>query len=208
VVGLHVLAAGDVEVEAAEGGDATAGNAPGGRGGSIDSIRVERTPGTAVQYMAAGAGGDSVGGAGGPGGNIRRVSVTGIIGNDSGNFGLNGLGGLFAGAGGDGLTDGPAGDVIGVRARGIAAIAAGSPTVADPLAGTHVVSARRVAGIRADYVGMDIDADGNFDFINNAAPATYSIGDEPVDGYVHADSIGTIRNSRGLVVVPLATSSI
>ena len=98
--------------------------------------------------------------------------------------------------------------VIGVNARGISAIAAGQPSGPDPLAGTDVFAARWVAGITADYVGMDIDADGDFDFADNSAPAGYTIGDEPVDGYVHADNIGTIRNSRGLAVVPLYTTSI
>jgi len=185
----------------AAGGVAGAGT--GGAGGSVRSINVVRV-GAAVDYIVAGAGGSVAAGNGGAGGSISGVTVNGAIGYETGPFGYNNMGGLFAGPGGAGTRAGANGSVTNVRADGIAAIAVTWPGAASSVYMTDILTCTSVSNITADFVGSDLDGDGEFDYTDTDVSGTYTAGDVPLDGYVQANVVSNIRNRVGVAIVPLA----
>lgn len=128
------------EIIAGQGGASTAGS--GGNGGSVSAVTA--APGLDVLQIAAGNGGDGTS-RGGAGGSVAKINVFDDIGvrgsatfDGTGKpFGFDtaaadGAGGIFAGAGGNGATDGRAGRVTDITAAAISSIVAGRPTSADP----------------------------------------------------------------------------
>jgi hypothetical protein len=208
LVSLITNAAVDLVFEAGTGGDATAVGVRhvGGDGGDVLEIRQNVNRSITIPQIAAGDGGDALGfgGIGGKGGSIRNVDSLGDIGNFNGlTYGFNKMGGLFAGAGGSGENDlahGRNGDVVNVSAQRIASIAAG--TALGP------VPVNFIDGIRADVIGANTDPDDPgefifplFDFLDADNDLDFTLGEnplhdpaeEPVDGIVIANVIGTIH---------------
>lgn len=127
VSGLTILSGeSELVVSAGNGGESNAkGN--GGKGGNVADVSI--LPGDVIlQAAIAGDGGDSKFGKGGNGGSITNVNSLGDIGIRSGvAFGVNDMGGLFAGAPGQGgKADGKPGDVIDITAQAISSIVAGT----------------------------------------------------------------------------------
>ena len=93
---------GVVDLRAGDGGSLTSGSAgTGGAGGSVSGING--VAGVNLLAVAAGDGGDAgtAGGKGGNGGNVSSLNIFGDIGRRQGSaFGIDGMGGVFAGAGG------------------------------------------------------------------------------------------------------------
>lgn len=136
-----------VEVYAGNGGSLLAAtNGNGANGGNINNVASAES--VNFRVLAAGNGGSSGAGVdkgrGGIGGSVTNVNIFGDIGLRSGTaFGIDGMGGIFAGAGGTGgsaALNGRPGNVTSIVASAISSIVAGRPTVATPetlqLAGT------------------------------------------------------------------------
>lgn len=119
-------AGGLITFEAGDGGDSTTA-AKGAAGGQVKGLGVGNiAPEAVLRSIAAGDGGDALR-VGGKGGSVVDVQVLGHdIGVRTGEyFGYERMGGIFAGAGGSGLTMGTAGSVTNISADSIAAIVAG-----------------------------------------------------------------------------------
>lgn len=116
----------EFSVLAGQGGNSTV-KGTGGAGGGVNVVSVQfNAANIMLRDLAAGDGGDSATGKGGLGGSVSNVNTPGDIGVRFGAaYGLGAMGGIFAGAGGDGATDGNAGNVLNVTASTIAAIVAG-----------------------------------------------------------------------------------
>ena len=130
---------GVVDLRAGNGGSLTSGSAgTGGAGGSVSGING--VAGVNFLVVAAGDGGDAgtAGGKGGNGGNVSSLNIFGDIGRREGSaFGIDGMGGVFAGAGGltagaDTQLNGKAGNVTNITAAAISSIVAGRPTTVAP----------------------------------------------------------------------------
>jgi hypothetical protein len=134
------------------------------------------------QQIRGGAGGNSTTATGGTGGNVTGVKIKGDIGNFFVPFGIENyaMGGLFAGSGGDGATDGPAGSIMTVSAKRIAAIiAVNDDTDPDNLSAVNAVT--KIGAITTGVIGADLDRDGICD---NTLGTSYQFGDVAVDGMV------------------------
>ncbi len=149
-----------------------AGDARGGIGGSLSSINLSAV-GDFIHLLAAGQGGGSAGIAG-KGGSIAGVITPGDIGDFTQPFNaspnVSGLGGLFAGQGGEksGVVQTALnGSVSSIRAGRIAAILAGLPA-ADALTGAN--AAVRISAITAATIGTA------FTFTDNTAGPNPSNG--------------------------------
>lgn len=154
-----------------DGGAASGAAGVGGKGGDIVGLTQVKDVNAAISVLQAGSGGDATGaaGIGGKGGSVSAVKVAGFIGRPHGlsdYYGVidtlyNEAQGIFAGAGGVGDTlAAAAGSVTKIVARQISAIAA----ISFASNGTRTISAAAsVAGIKADFVGYDIDRDRVFD---------------------------------------------
>lgn len=203
-------AAQGLSFQAGDGGSATALGGLGGDGGNVNGISQDGGLSVVVQQVIAGNGGNAASGTGGQGGTIQNVSTLGDIGSFNGlAFGVNSMGGLFAGAGGLGLTDGANGSVLNVSANRIASIVAGSG--AGPLAVTLL------DGITANAIGANTDGDTDpgefvlpaFDFVDADSSGDYTLGadplhdpaEAPIDGLVLADAIGTINLPDNIVAL-------
>jgi hypothetical protein len=128
-----------VDLRAGHGGSLAPGSAgAGAAGGNVSG--VNGFSGVNFLSVAAGDGGDSgtANGRGGNGGSVSALNVYGDIGRRTGsNFGLDGMGGVFAGAGGltagpDAKLNGKAGNVTNITAAAISSIVAGRPTAVAP----------------------------------------------------------------------------
>ena len=96
------------------------------------------------------------------------------------------MGGLFAGMGGDGATDGLAGSITSVSAKRIAAIlAVNDDTEPDNLSAANGVT--QISGIKTGAIGADLDKDGIAD---NSVGTVYQLGDTAVDGLVIVKASG------------------
>ncbi len=128
----------NISIKAGHAGNVATAKA-GAKGGDVTLISVSNLdPDTTLRNVAAGNGGASVGGKGGLGGTIDGVFAVGgldlltgarlnaDIGYRTGfNYGIESMGGLFAGTGGAGAVPGLAGSVRNISADSIAAIVAG-----------------------------------------------------------------------------------
>jgi hypothetical protein len=186
---------------AGDGGAATGAGATGGAGGAISKISQSKDVNSAINVMEAGNGGASLLGKGGAGGAISAIKTVGFIGRptfshsifDQGHLGVfdeNGLPqGLFAGRGGDGMTDGLAGSVTGVTARQIAAIAAAY----DPVTQTFGI-ASKVAQVNASLIGYEVVRDNVFEDDNGGTASPFSTC--PLDGFILAAAIASVNATR------------
>lgn len=198
---LKTQSGGALVFEAGDGGFASAIGGLGGDGGNVDGVEQTGNANVFVLQVVAGDGGGAVTGTGGNGGTIDGFSTLGDIGDFNGlTYGYNSMGGLFAGAGGQGATDGNNGSVLDVTANRIAAIVAG--TGAGPL------PVSLVDGITASAIGANSDGDVDpgefvlpaFDFTDADLSGDYTLGadplhdpaEAPIDGLVLADVIGSI----------------
>jgi hypothetical protein len=189
-------------VEAGNAGDSNA--ARGANGGSVRVVSVDDISGTRFQRVAAGDGGDAAG-RGGNGGSVidvkvvgtpqvagEPVALTGDIGIRTGApYGYTSMGGIFAGAGGNGgIADGKAGDVINIGADSIAAIVAGRQAAEAGLAPSQV-------GL-VDFITLNgdrlLDAKNNQTFVrefNEDGSPTYRF--DPAY-YATANFVGAVAN--------------
>jgi hypothetical protein len=183
-----ILAGGD-------GGAANSAGGVGGKGGSVAGISQIKDVNSSLNVIAAGSGGDNALGLAGAGGSVTGVKTVGFIGRPS--DGVNRLGvfdqlatggggfltipqGVFAGTGGQGVTDGANGSVSAINARQIAAIAAynGSTNV--------FAAAAKVSVVKANVIGFDVNADGVFEStVGSASPTAQT----PIDGFILAAAI-------------------
>jgi hypothetical protein len=180
---------------AGNGGMAISG--AGGAGGDVGTVTFAAS--LYAQQIRAGAGGNSAAASGGTGGSVTDVKINGDIGNFFVPFGIENyaMGGLFAGAGGDGGTDGVAGSVSNVTAKRIAAIlAVNEDTTPDNLSALNAVT--QISGISTAAIGADLDKDGIAD---NSVGTTYQLGDTAIDGLVIVKTTGLA--SGGLKPDPL-----
>jgi len=132
IAGLDILGGGGAAaVVVIEAGDASAGTGTkkGAKGGSVSDVNWTGTVDgdTILRSIGAGRGGDSAGNVGGVGGSVSDIQIVGSeIGVMSGQtFGYTTMGGIFAGKGGGGTSDGRSGDVTNVTADAISTIIAG-----------------------------------------------------------------------------------
>ncbi len=124
--------AGTLIIEAGDAGNSSVAsslvtNAKGAKGGAVDDLIVSGIGATTTFRSIAGGDGGAGSLTGGLGGSVKNVRVLDqTIGVMSGQvYGYNTMGGIFAGLGGDGATDGLAGNVQFVSADSISAIVAG-----------------------------------------------------------------------------------
>lgn len=183
---LTILSSGEVNAITGDGGGSPVAPQPktGGKGGDMRNVVVTLTGSGFVRAIVAGDGG--AGTNDGEGGSIQTVSVTGgggSIGDFTAAYGIAGMGGLFAGSGNT------AGDVLDVVATQIANIVAGH--------GAIPVTAVKVTGITATTIGTDLNDNGKFDFHDVNGTGLYEPGtaDSPIDGFVLAESLGTITGT-------------
>lgn len=187
---------GEIEIVAGQGGsiDALTAGAKGGAGGRVANISV--AAGLDVKTIAAGDGGDapSARGRGGIGGSVTAVNVEGDIGVRNGqNFGIDTMGGVFAGRGGSGdpaalgTLGGRSGDVVNVTAAAISSIVAGRPSSSSPSDFSLVNLLDRVVlrGLAAPTVQLN----GAFDLIS-APGAT-----PPRVGFAEANLVGAVAGT-------------
>ena len=173
-----------------EGGAANSATGVGGRGGSIAGVGQNKDINSSINAIVAGSGGDNPLGTAGAGGSVTGVKTVGFLGRPS--DGLNRLGvwdrlavgggnfidiaqGVFAGTGGQGVTDGVHGSVSNVTARQIAAIAAFNADT------NSFAAAARISVVKAGRIGFDLDADGVFD---STVAATSPSAARPIDGFI------------------------
>ncbi len=156
-----------VEVYAGNGGSLLAAtNGNGANGGNINNVAAAES--INFRVLAAGNGGDSGAGVdkgrGGIGGSVTNVNIFGDIGLRSGTaFGIDGMGGIFAGAGGTGgstALNGRPGNVTSIVASAISSIVAGRPTMATPETLQLVGSVDRIT-LRA-LEAPTVNPDGSF----------------------------------------------
>ena len=221
---LTILGGGDVGtplvIEAGNAGAGTSATA-GARGGSVSGVNVDSlATGAIVRSIAAGDGGAAspAFGIGGVGGTVTNVHVLGDIGIRSGqHYGYGTMGGIFAGVGGAGVTQGAAGSVTLVTANSIAAIVAGkndAPQLATLVDGIFL------NGNQASKLVTIPVPDGSFQNFNvanivgavfnpSAAKANtfdtgeytdvngdlvFDLGDKPQDGLIAAITLTNNRN--------------
>jgi hypothetical protein len=193
---------------AGDGGESTnITSGTGGAGGAVNTLNVTAKSG--AQQIRAGAGGDGLT-LGGAGGGVTDVKVVGDIGDFFRPFGIRpfgpnpelDMGGLFAGMGGSGTTDGVAGSITNVSAKRIASIiAVNDDTLPNNLGADNAVAA--ISGIKASVIGADLDGDGLFDFNNIGGTPDFDLnsGDQAVDGLVIVKTAGV--PAGGLKPAPL-----
>lgn len=177
----------EFSVLAGHGGNST-GKGAGGIGGSVNGVSVQfNEANITLRNLAAGDGGDSATGKGGVGGSVSNVNTAGDIGVRFGqNFGFGAMGGIFAGAGGDGATDGSAGNVLNVTADAIASIVAGreaSPQLVSKVEGLNL----------AGHNELVSNPNGSFDFASPVNP-----GDESTSNLLIANYVGGISGDPTL----------
>lgn len=126
-----------VDIRAGNGGGVVAGGrGVAGAGGSVSNINAGTE--VFVKVLAAGNGGDNAlaNGRAGLGGSINNVAVFGDIGErQSQVFGINTMGGVFAGAGGtsqNSALNASAGNVVNLVAKAVSSIVAGRPESTNP----------------------------------------------------------------------------
>ncbi len=168
-----LVTSGDSEFNAIAGnGGSSTGTASGGLGGSIKDV----TGKVDARTIAAGDGGASTGGKGANGGSVSLVNVLGDIGVRSGQtFGFTSnfskMGGIFAGAGGTGLSaSGVAGNVTDISASSIASIVAGrtaSPQLVTKVDGIYLRGTEALDTTTDITVGMPASS------FSNASTANY-----------------------------------
>jgi hypothetical protein len=181
-----------VNIEAGNAGDATAAKV-GAKGGAVSDVGIGLDPfvtplpgdpidpfavqaGTLIRHIAAGEGGDAGTGKGGVGGTVQEVRAYYDIGAMSGEvFGYATMGGIFAGAGGAGATEGASGSVLNVSADSIAAILAGR------LMNGEVIQHRNLA---ASVEGL---------VLNSSTPSIVN-GNGTYTNYDTASLVGAIRD--------------
>lgn len=176
---LHASNGGDSMDTSSRGGD-------GGPGGNVSKVKLAADEVTVM----GGNGGDGEE-VGGDGGWIAKIKFKdGTIGDWSSSFGVNGMGGLFAGRSGGsafGLA-GINGSVLGIQAERIAAIVASTDLVD---AAPHPVET--IKGIKVGELGANFDTDADavgasepaFDYFETIAPTgRYNLGEAPIDGLV------------------------
>lgn len=200
-------------VMAGDGGDST-GKGTGGAGGSVSGLSVKAN--IVAQAIVAGDGGSTaLGKKGANGGSVTNVHTFGDIGIRSGqNYGVNTMGGIFAGTGGGGVTAGAAGNVIDITANAISAIVAGRGAMPElvslvdkiylngltPLATNNdgsfanVNNANFIGGISGDPTAPNADQ-----FKTNNGPVVVPVyqwqaDDQPLDGLVAAVVLTSNRN--------------
>lgn len=122
------------------------------------------------------------------------------------NYGYSTMGGIFAGAGGSGLTNGLAGNVTNVTANAIASIVAGrasAPSLVTSVSGinlsglhaTHINSSTHAYDdyTNANLVGAVVDpfsSNGSvFKFTDTNSNSVYDAGEVPIDGLIAAITI-------------------
>ena len=188
----------------------------GGDGGSVNNYFQADNSGQIIQQIVAGNGGNAtgLGGVGGNGGSVNGINTLGDIGLfDGTTFGVNGMGGIFAGVGGHGensVTFGKNGNVTNVTADRIASIVAG--TSAGPVAVNFVdnITVRLGSGTNsATTLGANTDGTTDpaefilpaFDFLDANGNTQFDLGADPlhdpsevpIDGLVLANVIGSIN---------------
>jgi hypothetical protein len=187
-----------VDIEAGNAGDATLAKV-GAKGGVVSDVGIGLNPfvvplpgdpidpfavqnGTLIRHIAGGEGGDAGTGKGGPGGNVQDVRAYYDIGAMTGQkFGYDTMGGIFAGAGGAGATEGASGSVLNVSADSIAAILAGRPLNGQTI--EHRNLAASVEGL----------------VLNTSTPATVN-GNGKYTNYDTASLVGAIRDPNAVGV--------
>ena len=161
--------AGVIEILAGQGGSIDPALATGGTGGAGGSVAgVNAAAGLDVKTIAAGDGGDAefTRGRGGLGGSVSTVNVGGDIGYRTGQvFGIDTMGGVFAGRGGSGdaasaTADGRSGNVQTVTASAISSIVAGRPSSSSPFDFSMVNLLDRV--LLSGLAAPTVDASGAF----------------------------------------------
>jgi hypothetical protein len=194
---IKSILAGEANLFGGDGGDSSV---LGGLGGSVYGLKFFKGSEDAmVRSIVAGDGGTaSVENA--DGGSIRSVKFDGDIGDFLSSYGVDSMGGLFAGlaGGNESAIQAVNGNVSGIQADRIAAIVAGT----NPL--PRFVTT--ISGIKASAIGANFDTDvdsegGNepaLDYFESLGGATqYDLGELLIDGIV----LG--RKITGLSVAPL-----
>jgi hypothetical protein len=188
---------GEANLAAGNGGDGISTGQysakDGGDGGDVKKFVISGTG--FVRSIVAGSGG--MGNKDGDGGTIENITFDGgTIGDFSGAYGVAGMGGLFAGSGDT------AGDVISVHAARISNIVAGTGAIPVP---AHTIQ-DIVATAVAEGIGSDLNDNGKFDFLDlgGTVGAYDPTTDQPIDGLVLAESLGTIT---GATLYTLETST-
>jgi hypothetical protein len=210
-----------VDLRAGNGGSLAPGSAgAGAAGGNVSG--VNGFAGVSFLAVAAGDGGDSgvANGRGGKGGSVSSLNIFGDIGRRTGsNFGLDGMGGIFAGAGGltagsDAKLNGKAGNVTNITAAAISSIVAGRPTTVAP-ENFQLVSAVDRVYLRG-LVAPEVNAKGGFtnfataNFVGGVAANPSADGanvfkidnlgsTEPISSNPYPWQLGTAKPVDGLV---------
>ncbi|MHA3773556.1 hypothetical protein ACXR0O_18635 [Verrucomicrobiota bacterium sgz303538] len=157
-------------IAAGDGG--SSGNASaGGKGGQVKGVYVSNIDdGTILRSIAAGDGG-SAQAKGGLGGSIQDVHVLGHdIGVRMGQaYGYTTMGGLFAGAGGNGAKDGLNGSVKNVTAEAIAVIVAGKGAAPKLVEVVDKITIGTVIGAVGSAVNLLDAAEGDLDLSEGGA---------------------------------------
>jgi hypothetical protein len=211
---------GVLTIKAGDAGDSS-GAATGAAGGGVFGVSIsEVEAGNIVRSIAAGDGGNAKK-TGGVGGSINGIDV---IDHDLGvrsgeTFGYNKMGGVFAGAGGTGVSAGRAGDVLNVRASMIAAIVAGRdlvPKLANKVGYIYVGSPTDLLEVAKGNVHPDgsYDAAGynaatfvgavvnplvpganRFHFNDADGDGIFEVGEVPIDGLIMAKSYNAAKTN-------------
>ncbi len=179
-----------------DGGAANSATGVGGKGGDVSGITQAKDYNSSINVIQAGNGGDNLLGKGGAGGNVLNIRTVGFIGRPSNSDGDQ-LGvfdgpfaqGVFAGRGGDGVTDGINGSISNVVARQIAAMAAAM----DYSTGLFA-AATKISNVTASLIGFDVNGNGIFD--TEGAPGATPSGTVPVDGFILAAALSKVSGSR------------
>lgn len=188
--------AGVVEIIAGQGGGinpASVTPGTGGTGGSVSGVSV--AGGLDIKTIAAGDGGNAAlaRGRGGLGGSVTSVNVDGDIGFRTGqNFGIDAMGGIFAGRGGSGdpastTANGRSGNVQNVTAAAISCIVAGRPLSVAPFDFSMVNLVDRVF-VRGS-AAPTVQPNGSFDLVS-APGAT-----PPRVGFADANIVGAVAGN-------------
>jgi len=231
---------GAADLRAGNGGTLSAGSpGAGGAGGSISKVSVSKVRASSgvdilgvevdILAVAAGNGGNAgtANGKGGNGGNVSALNIFGDIGNRSGsNFGIDGMGGIFAGAGGltagaEAKLNGKAGSVTNVTAAAISSIVAGRPTTSAPQSFQLVSLVDRV-NLRG-LTAPEVDPNGSFSNFDEAnlvggiagnpsdpGASVFKINDsgaKPITSNPYPWTLGTTQPLDGLVAAVTFTEN-
>jgi hypothetical protein len=188
-------------------GDGGASLGKGGNGGGVANVAAAEN--LNFHAISAGNGGDGTT-RGGLGGSVTKISIFGDIGVRHGKaFGFDqaGAGGIFAGGGGSGQTNGQAGRVTDVTAAAISSIVAGRPTTADPqnLQLATLVDRVNLRGLSAPTIVPDGPLAGAFNNVTRPAelpspgfpfgkPATVALGEANFVGSIAGDPFAAGAN--------------